>query len=99
MTGKMVMKWIPTKVIPLTARNYPGFQMVPAIENVPYHNVQGISSLESFSKKSTFNFIKKHGINYVFLTLTNEWISVLHEQYNRTINNGHIQIPFNKEKL
>ena len=97
--GKMFMKWITTKVIPLAACNYPGVQMVPVTDNAPYHHVRGIPYLESFSKKSTINLMKGHGMDYMILLLTNEQISLLIEQYNCTINNGHLQIPFNEERL
>ena len=74
------MKWITTKVIPLATRNYPRMQMVLVMDNVPYHHVHVIQSLASFSKKSTVNIIKEHGINYVLLPLTNDLISLLPEQ-------------------
>ena len=99
MNDKMFIKWITTKVIPLAAHNYPGVQIVPVMENAPYHNVRGIPFLARFSKKSTDNLVKEHGIDYVILILTNELISILPNQYNRTINNGYLQIPFNEEKL
>ena len=93
------MKWITTKVIPLDACNYPGMQMVPVMENAPYHHVRGIPSLKIFSKKSTVNLMKEYIIDYVLLPLTNEQITLLPDQYNLTINNGHLQITFNGEKL
>ena len=40
-----------------------------------------------------------HGIDFVLLPLTDDLISLLPEQYNRTINNGHLRITFNEEKL
>ena len=49
--GKMFMKWITTKVIPLSACNYPGVQMVPATENSLYHHVRGIPSLASSPRR------------------------------------------------
>ena len=67
--------------------------------NVPYHHVRGIPSLTSSPKNITVNLMKEHGIDYVLLPLTTEKISLLPEQYNRTINKGHLQITFNKEKL
>ena len=63
MNSKLFMKWITTKVILLAAHNYPGVQMVPVTDNVPYHHVRGIPPLASFSKKSTINLIKEHGID------------------------------------
>ena len=92
MNGNMFMKWITTKVILLITCNYTGVQMVPVMENAPYHHVRGIPYLTIFSKKSTVNLMKEHVINYVLLLLTNERISILPEQYNRTINNGHLQL-------
>ena len=80
MNGKMFMKWISTKVIPLAACNYPGVQMVPVMDNALYQNVHGIPSLTSFSKKSTFNLMKEHSIDYMLLPLTNEQISLLPNQ-------------------
>ena len=35
----------------------------------------------------------------MLLPLSDEQISLLPDQYNRTINNSHIRIPFNEEKL
>ena len=95
----MFMKWITTKVIPLAAHNYPGVKMVSLMDNAPYHHVRGIPSLARFYKKSTFNLMKEHGIDHMLLPLTNERSSILPEQYKRTINNGHLQITFNKENL
>ena len=92
------MKWIITKVIPLAARNYPGVKMVPVTDNTPYHHVRGIPSFTSLYKKSTANLTKEHGIDYVLLPLTDERISLLPDQYNRTINNGQLWISFNEEK-
>ena len=40
--GKMFMKWITTKVIPLDTCNYPGVQMVLVTNNALYHHVCGI---------------------------------------------------------
>ena len=73
--------------------------MVPVMDNAPYHHVRGIPSLTSFSNKITFNLMKDHGIDYVILPITNDQISLLPKQYNCTINNGHLRITFNKEKL
>ena len=73
--------------------------MVTVMENAPYHHVRGIPYLASFSKKSTVNIMKEHDIDYVLLPLTDEQISLLPYQYNHTINNGHLRIPFNEEKL
>ena len=72
MNDKMFMKWITNKVIPLAARNYPGVQMVPVMDNAPCHHVRSIPSLAIFSKKSTVNLMKEHDIDYVLLPLTNE---------------------------
>ena len=99
MNFKMFMKWITTKVIPLLACKYPGVHMVPVTDNKPYHHVRGIPYLTRLSKKSTVNLMKGHGIDYVILPLTDEQISLIPEQCNCTINNGHLQIPFNKEKV
>ena len=95
----MFMKWITTKVILLAAHNYPGVQMTPVMSNTPYHHVRSIPSLVSFSNKITVNLMKELNINYVLLLLTYYQISLLPKQYNCTINNGHLWIPFNKEKL
>ena len=73
--------------------------MVPVMDNALYHHVRGIPYLATLSKKSTGNLMKYHGIEYVLLLLTNEKISLLPKKYNCTINNGHLQIPFNEEKL
>ena len=73
--------------------------MVPVMDNALYHHVRGIPYLATLSKKSTGNLMKDHGIEYVLLLLTNEQISILPKNYNCTINNGHLQIPFNEEKL
>ena len=78
--GKKIIKWITTKVILLVACKYPGMQMVPVIDYVPYHHVHGIPFLTSFAKKSTSNLMNENGINYVLLTLTNEQISLLPDQ-------------------
>ena len=99
MNVNMFMKWITTKVIPLTDRNYLGVQMVPVMDNAPYHNARSITSLASFSKKIAVNLMNEHRIYYVILLMTGDIISLLPEQYNFTINNGHLQIIFNKEKL
>ena len=71
MNGKMFMKWITTKVIPLAARNYPGVQILPVMDNAPYHHVRGIPSLTSFPKKIIINLMKEHNIDYMLLPLTN----------------------------
>ena len=89
---KMFMKFMTTKVIPLATRNYPSMQMVLVMDNATYHHVRGIPPLMSISKKITVNLMNKHGIDYVLLPLTDEKISLLPEQYNRTINNGHLQL-------
>ena len=94
MNGKMFMKWITTKVIPLAARNYPGVKMAPVADNAPYHHVCGIPPLVILSKKSTVNLMKEHIIYYVLLPLIDEKTSILLEQYNRTISNRHLRIPF-----
>ena len=96
---KMFMKWITIKVIPLAVCNYTGVQMIPVMDNAPYHHVHGIPPLVRFSKKSTVNLMKEHGIEYVLLPLTDERISILTQKYNRTINNGHLRIPFNGGKV
>ena len=93
------MKEITTKVIPLAICNYPGVQMVQVMYNSQYHHVCSFPSLTSFFKKNTVNLMKDHGIDYVILLLTNELISILPEKYNHNINNGHLQITFNKENL
>ena len=49
------MKWITNKVIPLVAYKYPGVQMVPVMDNAPYHHVRGIPYLKSFSSKRNVN--------------------------------------------
>ena len=77
MKGNMFMKWITTKVIPLFASNYPGMQMVPVIDNAPYHRVRGIPSLTIFSKNINVDLMKEHGIDYVLLPMTNDQISIL----------------------
>ena len=38
-------------------------------------------------------------VHTILSLLTDELISLLPEQYNSTINNGHLRITFNKEKL
>ena len=93
------MKWISTKVIPFAARNYPGMQIVPVIDNAPYHHVRSIPSLTRFSKKITVNLTKDHDIDYALLPLTDEQISLPPKQYNHNINNGHLRITFNEEEL
>ena len=80
MNDNMLIKWITNKVIPLTARNYYGVQMAPVMENAPYHHVRGIPYLTIFSKKSTVNLTKEHGINYMLLLMNYEQISILHDQ-------------------
>ena len=85
MNGNMFMKWITAKVIPLTARNYTGMQMVPVMENALYHHVCSIQSLASFSKKITVKIMKLHGIDYMLLLLTDEKISILPEQMIRCV--------------
>ena len=77
MNGNIFMKWITTKVIPLVACNYPSVQMVPVMENAPCHHVRSIPYVASFSKKSTVNIMKEHGIDYVILLLNDEQISLL----------------------
>ena len=77
MNGKMFMKWITNKVIPLVARHYLGVQMVPVMDNQPHHHVRSITSLASFSKKITSKLMKEHSIDYVILPLTDEKISIL----------------------
>ena len=57
------MKWINTKVIPLSARKYPGVHMVLVMNNAPYHHVRGIPYLVRFSKKITVNLMMEHGID------------------------------------
>ena len=84
------MIWKTTKVIPLAARNYPNLQMVLVMDNASYHHVHGILSIARFSKKSTFNLMNEHGIEYVLLPLTDERIILLPKQYNRTIKNRHL---------
>ena len=39
MNGKMLMKWITTKFITLSARDYPSVHMLPVTENARYHHV------------------------------------------------------------
>ena len=95
--GKMFMKLITPKVIPLAALNYPVVQMVPVMDNALYHHVSGIQYLTCFSNNSTVRLMKVNGINYVLLLLNNDRISLLPEQYNCTINIEHLRIPFNKE--
>ena len=63
--------------------------MVRVMDNAPYNHVCCIPSLTSFSKKSTINLMKDHGIYYILFTLTDELTSILTKQYNHTINNGH----------
>ena len=93
------MKYITTKVILLADHNYPVVQIVLVTYNAPYHNVCGIPYLASFSKKITFNLMNEHGIEYVLPPLNDEQINLLPDQYNCNINNGHLQITFNEEKL
>ena len=78
--SKIFMKWITTKVIPLADRNCPVMQMVPVMDNAPYHHVRGIPSLTSFSNKITFNLMKDHGIDYMLLPLVYYLISILPDQ-------------------
>ena len=58
MNGKMFMKWITTKVMPLTTLNYPGMQRVMVMDNAPYHHFRGIPSLARLSKKITVKLMK-----------------------------------------
>ena len=73
--------------------------MVPVMDNSPYHHVCVIPYLASFSKKGTAKLMKEHGIDNVLIPMTDEQISLLPEQYNTTINNGHLQISFEEEEL
>ena len=77
MNGKMFNNRITTKVIPLAACNYPGVRMVLVMENAPRHHIRVIPYIVRFSKKSTDNLMKEHGINYVLLPLNNKQISIL----------------------
>ena len=72
MNDEMFLKWITNKVIPLAARNCTDGQMVPVMDNSPYHHVCGIPSLTRFSKKNTVNLMKEHVIDYMPIPLTNE---------------------------
>ena len=69
------------------------------MENTPFHHVRSNPLLAWFSKKSTVNLMEEHGIDYEILPPTDEQISLLPDQYNYTIKNGHLWITFNEEKL
>ena len=73
--------------------------MVPVMNNAPYHHICGIPPFARFFKNITVNLMKEHGVYCMLLLLTNYLISLLPEQYNRTINNRHLRITFNKENL